>query len=78
MTTRSVTRLTTKYQTTVPAPVREALGLTKGDSIVFEIDDGGTVTVRKALPLDLSFATALEPLLSEWDSAEDDEAYDGL
>lgn len=78
MATRSVTKLTAKYQTTVPATVRRVLRLTRGDSIVFETADDGTVTVRKALPLDLSFSSALEPLLSEWDSSEDDEAYDGL
>lgn len=78
MSTRSVSKLTSKYQTTVPAPVRQALDLTKGDAIVFETADDGTVTVRKARSLDLDFATALEPLLSEWDSKEDEEAYRGL
>jgi len=78
MTTRPMSKLTSKYQTTVPAAVRAALSLQKGDAMVFEIDEDGRVTMCKAVVLDLPFATALEPLLSEWDSAADDEAYSGL
>ncbi len=69
MSTRAVSKLTSKYQTTVPAPVREALCLEKGDSLVFEIADDGAVSVRKAVPLDEAFASALRSLLSEWDSS---------
>jgi AbrB family looped-hinge helix DNA binding protein len=78
MTRRAVSKLTSKYQTTVPAPVREALLLQKGDSLVFEIADGGPVTVRKAVPHDEAFEQALGAHLSEWESAEDDEAYRDL
>ena len=78
MTTRAVSKLTSKYQTTVPAAVRAALGLQKGDAMAFEIGEDGSVMVRKAVVLDLPFVTALEPLLSEWDSADDEEAYSGL
>ena len=78
MSTRAVSKLTSKYQTTVPAPVREALSLEKGDALVFEIADDGAVSLRKAVPLDEAYASALHSLLSEWDSPEDDEAYRGL
>jgi antitoxin PrlF len=78
MSTRAVSKLTSKYQTTVPAAVREALCLEKGDVLAFEIADGGAVTVRKALALDQAFADALHSQLSEWASDEDDEAYRGL
>ena len=60
------------------APVREALLLEKGDALVFEIDAAGLATVRKAVPLDDGFNRALGAALSEWESAEDDEAYSGL
>ena len=78
MATRAVSRLTSKYQTTIPASVRKALSLGKGDAVIFETTESGSVTVRKAMPLDLEFAKAMEPLLSEWDSQEDEEAYRGL
>ena len=44
----AVSKLTSKYQTTVPSPVREALSLSKGDSIVFETGSDGAVTIRLA------------------------------
>ena len=78
MTTRTLSKLTSKYQTTVPAAVRAALGLRKGDTVALEIGEDGVVTMRKAVVLDLPFATALEPLLSEWDTSDDEEAYRGL
>ncbi len=40
--------LTNRYQTTVPAPVRAALGLEKGDKIQYEILSGGQVVISKA------------------------------
>ena len=58
--------------------MREALCLEKGDSLVFEVGADGAVTVRKAVALDVPFAQALSPLLAEWDSEEDEEAYRGL
>jgi AbrB family looped-hinge helix DNA binding protein len=74
----AVSKVTSKYQTTVPAPVRAALCLEKGDALVFEIAGDGTVTLRKAVPLDPAFADALTSQLSEWASDADDEAYRDL
>lgn len=73
-------KLTTKCQATIPALVREALGVGPGDRIAFEIDEGeGGVTLRKARPLDLAYAEALEGTLAdEWLSPEDEEAYRDL
>lgn len=75
---RAVSKMTSKNQITVPALVRDALCLAKGDSLVFEVAADGAVTVRKAVPLDRAFVDGLRSQLSEWDSAEDDEAYRGL
>ena len=75
---RAVSKLTSKYQTTIPSSVRDTLGLSKGDSLVFQIAADGVVTLHRALPLDLQSARAIEPLLSEWSSTEDSEAYRGL
>ena len=70
-------RLTKKFQTTIPAKVRGLLGLQQGDSIGFEVRDG-EVVLKKALPVDVAYAKALEGTLSEWASAEDQEAYGDL
>lgn len=75
MPTDAVSTMTSKNQITVPALVRKALGLEKGDALVFAIGDDGAVSVRKAVPFDRAFTTSLRSTLPEWDSADDDEAY---
>jgi antitoxin PrlF len=70
-------KLTSKYQATIPEPVRRLLHLEAGDAIAFDIDDT-TVQLRKARPVDLAFAQGLEGTLTEWSSAADDEAYRDL
>ena len=70
-------KLTSKFQATVPTPVRKALQLKAGDLIGFEVE-GDEVRLRRATPLDLAFAQALEGTLSEWSSKQDDEAFRDL
>jgi len=68
-------KLTTKSQATIPAKIRTILGVHPGDSIVFEVSENSKVLLRKATPIDLEFAKALEDTLSEWLSKNDEEAY---
>ncbi len=75
--TTETAKLTKKYQATIPARVRRALGLHAGEVIAFDIEDDD-VHLRKATPLDLEFAGALSDTLSEWSSELDDEAYRDL
>lgn len=70
-------KLTTKFQTTVPTSVRKVLQLKAGDMVGFEID-GNEVRLRRASPLDLAFTQALEGTLSEWSSRADDQAFKDL
>jgi antitoxin PrlF len=78
MSTTAVSKLTSKNQTTIPAPVRKTLDLSAGDLLSFEIMAGGSVMVRKWTPIDMEFALAVESTLSEWTTPEDDEAYRDL
>jgi len=71
-------RLTSKGQATVPAPVRKKLDLKPGDTVVFEEVEKGLVCIRKAEPLDLEFLSALEQTLSEWNSDNDEQSYSDL
>lgn len=73
----SKSKLTSKYQTTIPQEVRELLLLKKGDEVVFEIEDG-QVVIRKATPLDIEYLSSVESTLSEWSSENDEEAYKNL
>jgi len=67
-------RLTSKAQTTIPQPVRTALGLREGDDIAYRIEAGQVILTRAARePLDDPFQTFVE-----WDSDADRKAYAGL
>ena len=70
-------KVTTKYQTTIPLEVREKLGIQQGDMVAFELENG-VVRLRRVVPLDVEYAKALAGTLSEWASENDDEAYRGL
>ncbi len=73
----AISKLTKKYQATVPEAVRKKLDLHAGDIIAFEIDKD-IIKLKKANPIDIEFANALVPTLSEWYSQNDEEAYSDL
>lgn len=73
----TTSKLTKKYQATIPEPVRQLLHLQAGDAIAFDID-GDDIHLRKARPIDLAFVKSLEGTLNEWATQEDDEAYRDL
>lgn len=74
----SIAKITSKGQTTIPQAVREALGVGPGDSIVWEVGRDEVARVRKVAPLDMEYLSAVEGGLSEWNCAEDEEAYRDL
>ena len=74
----AISKITAKGQTTVPQPVREALGSKPGDLLAWEIAPTGKVTVRRVTRMDAEYLRAVEGTLSEWHSAEDEAAYGGL
>jgi antitoxin PrlF len=73
----TVTRLTSKHQTTIPAEVRRALGIGAGDQVEFSVENN-IVTLRKAEPRlsdDLVFRLVQAHAMRDWDTPEDDEAF---
>jgi antitoxin PrlF len=70
-------RLTSKYQATIPAEVRERLGLRKGDRVAFEVENN-RVVLRRVAPIDIEYAAAVAGTLNEWTSEEDEESYRDL
>ncbi len=54
------------------------LNLKAGDTIVFDIIDKGTVVMQKAKKFDKEYLEMVYKMLNEWDSKEDDEAYEHL
>lgn len=75
---RYSSRITSKYQATVPKEIRQHLHLEKGDEILYELLSDHTVIIRKTSPLDLDYLKALNFTLNEWESDEDERAYKNL
>lgn len=74
-----VTRLTSKSRTTLPKPVREALGVGPGDAVAFSIEGGRAVVTKAPSAEELAFLRmAEESFAEEWLSPEDCEAFDDL
>jgi antitoxin PrlF len=65
-------RITSKAQTTVPLPVRLALGLSEGDEILYSIEDGRVILAKAP-----KRAVSEDPFVTfaEWDSEADRRAY---
>lgn len=74
----STSKLTSKFQTTIPEEVRSALGLKAGDHIVFEVTAEKQVKIKKATSLDLLYLKSLESTMDEWSSKNDEEDYRDL
>lgn len=72
-----ISRVSSKGQVTLPRKVRQAIGVGPGDAVAYDVSKG-VVTLRRLEPIDLAFHAAVESTLAEWNSREDDEAYDDL
>jgi antitoxin PrlF len=72
-----VSKVTSKFQTTIPQTIRDVMGISQGDAVVFEIEEG-RVFIKRLQPLDLDYLNAVSGTLSEWLSPEDEEAYRDL
>lgn len=55
-------KLTSRYQTTIPAPIRKSLGLQKHDRIQYRVLDSGEVLLSRAL--ETQSDPALAPFLA--------------
>jgi antitoxin PrlF len=70
--TMIISKLTTKAQTTIPQPVRNALHLRPGDELMYEIDQERVILTkaRRGGKTDDPFRTFVE-----WGSEADEKAY---
>jgi len=67
-------KLTSKAQTTIPQPVRLALGVAEGDEIAYQIE-GNRVILTKAMTLQMDDPFAV---FEEWSGNADRKAYANL
>ncbi len=70
-------KLTSKYQTTIPNEIRDALNLKPGDYIGYNITERGVI-VRKIAAIDLEFTQSLESTLAQEWTSKDDEVFNAL
>jgi antitoxin PrlF len=70
-----ISKITAKGRTTVPKEIRAALGSKPGDLIAWEVEPDGCIGVRRIQPADVECLQAIQGTLSEWHTAEDEQAY---
>ena len=71
-------KVTEKYQATIPQEVRKLLRLKAGDSIAFQITNNGLVLLQKSKSIDKEYLKALNELMTEWESDYDDNDFKHL
>ncbi len=74
---KSLLKVTTKYQTSIPKEVREKLAIHAGDYVTFEIK-GNVVTLKKVDKIDKNFLKLSQQNMHEWNSKEDDKNFSYL
>ena len=72
-----VSKISSKGQVTIPKVVRKSLRASPGDWIEYVVQ-GNEVRLRRVEPFDRAFHEALSDTLTEWTSAEDEEAFRDL
>ncbi len=70
-------KVTSKGQTTIPKKIRQALGISRGDVLRFELHGDGA-TLSKVADGEEAYLKSLEGSMGEWVSEADEEAYGDL
>ena len=73
----SISKVTVKYQSTIPREVREFLGVRQGDAVEYRIERGEVKLKRVTTP-DTEYLAAVQKNLAEWDSKADNAAFKDL
>lgn len=73
----AISKVTIKYQATIPREVREFLGVRQGDAVEYRIEKGEVKLKRVTTP-DTEYLKAVQKTLTEWDTKADDDAFRDL
>ena len=71
-------KLTSKFQATIPLEIRKVLKLKAGDRVVFKLKKDKSVEIKKASKTDQAYLKAIGYTLSEWEDAQDEAAFKNL
>lgn len=74
---RANVKLTSNHWVTIPAAIRDALGLRAGDRVEFLVRGKSVIVRRARIRLDdaLAFRLARSHTMRDWDTPEDDAAF---
>jgi antitoxin PrlF len=72
-----VSKLSAKGQITIPKEIRKSLGIAPGDLVTYELQ-GQYIKIRRITPFDAAFHSAISETLEEWNSPDDEEAFNDL
>jgi len=72
-----ISKLSIKGQVTIPIDLRKAMGIEPGDMVGYLLK-GKTLEIRRIDPLDAVYHASVSETLEEWNSPEDDEAFNDL
>ena len=72
-----VSKLSAKGQVTIPLEIRKALNIEPGDLVAYEIQ-GQYIKLRRITLFDSAFHSAVSETLEEWNSPDDEEAFNDL
>ncbi len=73
----AISKVSEKYQATIPREVREFLGVRQGDAVEYRIERGEVKLKRVTTP-DNEYLNAVQKTLTEWDTKADDDAFRDL
>jgi AbrB family looped-hinge helix DNA binding protein len=73
-----IRKMTSKGQTTIPKEIREKLHAEPGDTLSYDMQENGTVMMRKVRPIDVAWHDAISGTLEEWNTPEAHEAFRDL
>ena len=74
---QKVSKLSAKGQITIPAELRKVIGIEPGDIVAYELE-GESVKFKRVDPFDAAYHSAIAETLEEWNSPEDEEAFNDL
>ena len=72
-----VSKVSAKGQVTIPIEIRKAMGIEPGDLITYELQ-GQCIKLKRITPFDAAFHSAVSETLEEWNSPDDEEAFNDL
>jgi antitoxin PrlF len=72
-----VSKLSAEGQITIPGDLRKAIGIEPGDILAYELE-GDSLKLKRVDPFDVNYLAAIGETLEEWNSPEDEEAFNDL